>query len=1069
MSKGIRFQVVCVLALFAGLSVQATQYWWSQGGSSVGGSNGTWNTTSTTNWGTSFSGPFATAWPNSYSDEAILTNTTTSTSYLPTMTLSGTIKVGTLTLWANGCGWNLTGGLLDFGSGAGTINLPNNPSSSANRYQALIYSPLAGSGVITVNQLTGSTYTWFRLYGNNTNFTGKFVFQGSPSGAFLYVTNDFNFGAVPSVYTYDALTFSGAALSLKNEVAATITVPANRGINNVAGFAFYDSGPWVVNSRITGAGSVTLRSTTVDLNEVSDYAGGTMLTTGGAGGVAKLKLGVDYALAHGVGKGNLDVRKQNSGGSCGLDLNGHNLIVNALAQDVDAYRFESYIDNVSVSASVTNTLTVGDNNAGGTHAGNIRNTTGTLNLTKIGYGTQILQGTNSYSGATTVSGGILAFDHTITPDQTHSTLTLNGGTLQFTGALATTNVSLTFTGGTVPFNAGGNGLTVTNRGGTATLTVGNTWTRDPDATLIVSLLGSGTSTLSANPATSGGFLWYGYCFVKDNSGIGHATVSGGNVIRYTSGYTLLDGTMATSNLDSTVRYYMNASQVLSGSDSTQKVDSITLNNGGVALALNLNSKVLVVGNGGVIFNNTVTYNDLGVLGASKGTVTAPGGSDLVLCMANNNNQARIYANIADNNGKVRVVIAGASAASCGPQMLGSNSYSGDTVVNGGLYGLSIPYGAGKGNLLLNSGGIVSMIGSATVNGLTQSSGNPGGWIGVTTSSGGPYTLTVGSNDVSASFSGDIQHSGANLGLTLIKVGNGTQTLAGVNNTYKAGTILSNGVLSVSADGCLGAAGSNVTFAGGTLMITGTNLTDLSSRTVNWGTFNGGLSINDSANTFTVTNAIGGTTGFTKSGAGTLVLTASNTYTGGTTVNNGTLKLGCDNAIPSNGTVTVASGAIVDLAGYNQTVANLAGSGTITNLASGRTLTITGTNSFSGTMAGSGTQVVTGVISPTGRGTIGQLTLANNLVFSGTYEVDVETDGTSDRLVTEGSLNLTGATLSVVNTGKLDVSKQYVVLTYSNAPTGSFTVSPAPWIAANDATNKRIVLRRPNSGCVITLQ
>ena len=94
-------------------------------------------------------------------------------------------------------------------------------------------------------------------------------------------------------------------------------------------------------------------------------------------------------------------------------------------------------------------------------------------------------------------------------------------------------------------------------------------------------------------------------------------------------------------------------------------------------------------------------------------------------------------------------------------------------------------------------------------------------------------------------------------------------------------------------------------------------------------------------------------------------------------------------------------------------------------------------------------------------------MAQALTFSGILEVDVAADGSSDRLVTQGTLDLTGATISVVNPSGLNKDKQYVVLTYSVAPTGTFNDSylPRGWMTKNDTANKRILLRA-NNGTMI---
>lgn len=213
-------------------------------------------------------------------------------------------------------------------------------------------------------------------------------------------------------------------------------------------------------------------------------------------------------------------------------------------------------------------------------------------------------------------------------------------------------------------------------------------------------------------------------------------------------------------------------------------------------------------------------------------------------------------------------------------------------------------------------------------------------------------------------------------------------------------------------------------------------------------------------------------GLVKLGTGTLIFAGTNTYTGPTTISNGTLRLAFDNGAATNSAVTVASGAALDMAGYNQSLVALAGTGLITNLNSGKTLTVTGTNTFSGSVAGGGSLVVSGVISPAGAGTIGQQTVAGPLALTGVLAVDVATDGTSDLLVTQGSLNLTGSRIAVVNTNGLNIDRQYVVLCYSNTPSaGSLGESllPLHWTLKDDPVSKRILLRRARSGVVLTIQ
>ena len=115
---------------------------------------------------------------------------------------------------------------------------------------------------------------------------------------------------------------------------------------------------------------------------------------------------------------------------------------------------------------------------------------------------------------------------------------------------------------------------------------------------------------------------------------------------------------------------------------------------------------------------------------------------------------------------------------------------------------------------------------------------------------------------------------------LTKLGVGTLVLTGTN-TYMGGTFLNAGTLSISNDWNIG--GGGITFNSGLLQITGTTLSNIDSHVVNWSTFNGGFDIATASNVFYVTNAISGPGSFTKLGSGTLWLTATNSYTGGTIV------------------------------------------------------------------------------------------------------------------------------------------------------------------------------------------
>ena len=121
---------------------------------------------------------------------------------------------------------------------------------------------------------------------------------------------------------------------------------------------------------------------------------------------------------------------------------------------------------------------------------------------------------------------------------------------------------------------------------------------------------------------------------------------------------------------------------------------------------------------------------------------------------------------------------------------------------------------------------------------------------------------------------------------LVKEDLGTLVLSGAN-TYTGGTAIDGGAVQVAADSNLGAATGPLSFNGGTLATTA-SFTSGRATTLDSG---GGTFDVAPSTTLTMSGAIDGTGALSKSNAGTLVLAADNTYTGGTAIAAGTLQLG----------------------------------------------------------------------------------------------------------------------------------------------------------------------------------
>jgi autotransporter-associated beta strand protein len=115
-----------------------------------------------------------------------------------------------------------------------------------------------------------------------------------------------------------------------------------------------------------------------------------------------------------------------SGGT--LDLNGHSESIGRLQSTVSA----SLVTNSASGVSLD--LTVGESNGSGSFTGVIENGEGNTALKKIGAGTQILGGDNTYTGNTTIEEGILELTsngqidpHSLISTSTSGLLHINGG------------------------------------------------------------------------------------------------------------------------------------------------------------------------------------------------------------------------------------------------------------------------------------------------------------------------------------------------------------------------------------------------------------------------------------------------------------------------------------------------------------------------------------------------------------------------------------------------------------------------------------------------------------------
>jgi fibronectin-binding autotransporter adhesin len=165
-------------------------------------------------------------------------------------------------------------------------------------------------------------------------------------------------------------------------------------------------------------------------------------------------------------------------------------------------------------------------------------------------------------------------------------------------------------------------------------------------------------------------------------------------------------------------------------------------------------------------------------------------------------------------------------------------------------------------------------------------------------------------------------------------------------------------------------------------------------------------------TFTGTGSISGITGLTKNGSGLLILgnTGTNTYSGTTAINAGTLQLAAASALPSGGAVSVAG--TLDLGGNSVTVGSLSGAGTIGSSSTSASSTLSADGSFSGAIqntVGGGNKTLALTVPA------GSLILTGNSTYTGPTTID--NDGTLQIGAGAAAGSISGST-AITNNGTL---------------------------------------------------
>jgi fibronectin-binding autotransporter adhesin len=917
-----------------------------------------------------------------------------------------------------------SGGSLTHNGSSSSVTFASNGSFSG---EGSITGDLSVAGSFTSDSTTGGAVT---VSGTMTlTGTTNVVLTGSPApGTYLIATfgSLVNPGSFTSGYRGATFSFTGTTASLTITGGIPLSwngftdsswdttgslnwldsTPGNQNFQNGDLVTFGEGGanPAVVLTGDLRPGSIIANASTTDYSfsgsgaingdtglvksglstltiaTANGYTGTTVLNDG------RLRVGNDLALGTGAVTLNGGTISSDSAtarvlGNTGLLTFGTALTIGD-STDTGALTFASPSATLTgdlaltLASDATVTSAIGDGLTG-------------YGFTKLGSGTLTLSGTSTFSGTVSLDSGRVRAGATNALGT--GTIVFNGGGLSSNGTTARTLANAV----SLPIDPTfGNAVDT----GTITLTGALALPADRTITTLSRTILSGPVSGAFNLTKAGtSSLGLG----GSNSYSGSSTINAGvlqirtaNSLPSGSAVTVASGSSLEIAITSGTNKTFDNPIAISGPGASGTRGALWMSNDNSA---NSNNHTFT---GGIVLGGNTTFGSFGV------------------------SMGMTFNSVISGTGNLTFNVEGASSSSHNftATFNQANTYSGNTNLasgagNRGFYVLGVNnalpvatvvnLNASTGVLQLNLNGK-----SQTLAGLTSS----GTLANDTVVGAGSLTID---NAATNTFGGVL--GGAGSAFSLTKSNSGTLVLTGVN-TFTGGTTIADGPIQMSGSGRLSATtGSLAINTGGALDLNGTNQTvDVLSGSSTSGNavYN---SVNASTSTLTVgsnggsgsfdgviTNTNSGGTGLvaiTKIGVGIQTLTGTNTYSGATTVNAGTLRI--------NGNQGGATGAVNVSA-----TATLGGTGTLGGL-----LTVS-----------SGGSVSPGE-------TFGTLNASNGAVVAGTYACQV--DGSSvDTLAVTGNLDLTGATLAVTPSGTGATESSYVIATYTGTLTGTFTVSPA---------------------------
>gem|GEM_PF-4599926 len=907
----------------------------------------------------------------------------------------------------------------------GTINVQGILASSL---AAGGYVVMNGSGTLilsnTANSYTGTSSS--SLNANGTQIAG---------GGILGIYGDGSLGNAPAG-AYNNIQFAGSGTL--QDTANNISLNANRNISVAASqTATFDSGgnSFTIPGIINGSGAVTkVGPGTLTLSGANTFSGG---LTANAGTVSFATDGTSGGQPLGAYPGSVS--------AANVTLNGGGLL-DTTTTTISANRGVTLnASGGALDASSGQTLTVSSSIAG------------TGALTKgTNSGTVSLNGVNTYSGNTTISGGTLAIGGSgqLNSGSYSGNITNNGilnynsaasqtlaGIISGTGSVAQNGSgTLTLSGnsgfsGGANFNSGRINFNNNNAAGTGTITVGSgavTFSQNSGSSVLPNaiVLNSGANpeyyATSGNSIDQTGVISGLGGLTRDDTGSGTVQLSGANT--FSGGLNITSRGIRFNNPQAA-----GASTLTIGSSSAAPANPIVL-------VANTNLT------GANALANTVALNQDFTLSAVNnlelsGPVTVSSGARTVT--VNGSQILTLSGQVSGGAGGITITNSG--TVRLGPAAANThNTYTGPTTVAGGaqpgslqLNNATAGYNAIGGDLTI-SGGSVSY--NSSLDNQIPDTAN------VTFSSGslafGSRSETIGQTSPSAA--GSFSMSG------------GTMTVAAGAVTFNRNPSITGGTVQLTANGSINF-GADLTLANATLDMTysggstarirlqggaNTGITYPSSATATAyikGSGGGadekfavGASSGSYTTTFNIADVVsvdpspeleidaimisgsGYTGGINKTGAGRVLLTAANTFQGPITISAGTLSLGAGGSLNSVPTLSIAAGGTYDVSAISSYT-----------LSSGTSLSASGT----GTTVGASAAAIKGA--------------SGGTVSLGSRPITLTCDGSHPALyISQGTLSLSGNAFTVNSASPLAAGPHLIVqqATGTITSSGSYTVS-----------------------------